>query len=157
MLNRPCRAADASPMAADASEQVLRESKFLEGVGAFMRRDFDALGRTMRPDIEMVFPGTSWLAGKYRGAEAVMRCILALRRVLDSNEDRASFLHEGDRMVVRHEITLHGPLHKIEMSFLVRITYDPDGRAKSVVVEPEDLRLFDHVLSTAMREGDTGS
>jgi|RhiMetdeSRZDD1v2_1073273.scaffolds.fasta_scaffold12419_10 hypothetical protein len=138
-------------------EDTQREARFLEGVGAFMRRDFDALGRTMVDDIEMVFPGTSYLAGTYRGAESVMRCILALRHVLDSNEDRISFVHDEDRMIVRHDITLHGPLHEIEMGFLVKLTFDPDGRVKSVVVDPEDLRLFDHVLSTAMKAADTGS
>jgi hypothetical protein len=142
---------------ADASEHAQREGRFLDGVGAFMRRDFEALGRTMNPDIEMVFPGTSWLAGTYRGAEQVMRCILALRHVLDSNDDRISFLHEGGRMVVRHDITLHGPLHEVEMTFLIHLSFDTDGRVKSVGVEPEDLRLFDHVLSTAMRAVDTGS
>jgi hypothetical protein len=134
-----------------------REARFLEGVGAFMRRDFQALGRTMVDDIEMFFPGTSWLAGTYRGAESVMRCILALRHVLDSNEDRISFVHDDDRMIVRHDITLHGPLHEIEMAFLVKLSFDQDGRVRSVVVDPEDLRLFDHVLSTAMKAADTGS
>jgi hypothetical protein len=138
-------------------DHMERESRFLEGVGAFMRRDFQTLGRTMVDDIEMVFPGTSWLSGTYRGAESVMRCILALRDVLDSNEDRISFVHDDDRMIVRHDITLHGPLHEIEMAFLVKLAFDPAGRVRSVVVEPEDLRLFDHVLSTAMKAADTGS
>jgi hypothetical protein len=134
-----------------------REARFLDGVGAFMRRDFRALGRTMVDDIEMVFPGTSWLAGTYRGAESVMRCILALRHVLDSNEDRISFVHDDERMIVRHDITLHGPLHEVEMAFLVKLAFDPEGRVRSVIVDPEDLRLFDHVLSTAMKAADAGS
>lgn len=130
------------------SLQAEREAVFLQGVGAFMRRDFGALERSMRADIQMTLPGSSWLAGTYRGPRAVASCILGLRKVLDSSEDRISFLHAGDRMMVRHEITLHGPQHETEMVFFVGVSFDPDGRVRSVSVEPEDLGLLDHVLNS---------
>jgi len=30
-----------------------------------MRRDFDAIERSMRPDVVIELPGSSWLAGTY--------------------------------------------------------------------------------------------
>jgi hypothetical protein len=97
-------------------------------MGAFMRRDFAAIDRTMRPDVVIELPGSSWLAGTYRGYEEASRCILGLRRVLDAEEKGISFLHEGDQMIVRHDSTVHGPMHEVEMTLRVRIRYDSDGR-----------------------------
>jgi ketosteroid isomerase-like protein len=127
-----------------------REERFIEGVGAFMRRDFAALEALWRPDVLMHLPGSSWLAGTYRGPEDVGRCILGLRQVLDTSERQLSFLHERDHMIVSHRLTLHGPSHEVEMSFAIAVSYHPDGRMASVSVEPEDLGLFDHVLGSAL-------
>jgi ketosteroid isomerase-like protein len=127
-----------------------REARFIEGVGAFIRRDFEALEQTMRPDVVMRLPGSSWLAGTYRGPEEVGRCILGLRHVLESSEDRVTFVHHADHMTVDHDIRLHGPLHDLEMSFSVAIGFDADERIVSVDVEPADRGLFDHVLQTAL-------
>jgi hypothetical protein len=127
-----------------------REARFLEGVGAIIRRDFDGMRRTMRPDVVMRLPGSSWLAGTYEGPEEVGRCILGLRHVLESSEDFATFSHHDDTMVVTHDIKLHGPLHDLEMRFSVAIGYDEDERIASVDVEPADRGLFDHVLQTAL-------
>jgi hypothetical protein len=127
-----------------------REARFREGVEAFIRRDFNAFDRAMRPDVVMQLPGTSWLAGTYQGPEEVIRCILGLRQVLDSTEDNVSFFHAEDRLIVNHEIRVHSPRHDIEMVFSVSITFDADERVGSIMVEPEDLGLFDHVLKTAL-------
>lgn len=127
-----------------------REARFIEGVGAFIRRDFETMARTMRPDLEMHLPGSSWLAGTYRGPEEVGRCLLGLRQVLESSEDHVTFVHEADRMVVEHDIRLHGPLHDVEMRFSVAMEYDEDERIASVTVEPEDRGLFDHIVQTAL-------
>jgi len=115
-----------------------------------MRRDFAALEQLWRPDVLMRLPGTSWLAGSYRGADEVGRCILGLRQVLDTSERQISFLHERHHMIVSHRLTLHGPSHEVEMSFAIAVSYHPDGRMASVIVEPEDLGLFDHVLGSAL-------
>jgi hypothetical protein len=127
-----------------------REARFLEGVGAFIRRDFDTLRRTMHPEVVMRLPGSSWLAGTYRGPEEVGRCILGLRHVLESSEDLASFAHEDDTMVVTHDIRLHGPLHDLEMTFSISIGFDEQGRMVTVDVAAADPGLFDHVLQTAL-------
>jgi hypothetical protein len=132
------------------STQVARETRFRDGVGAFIRRDFDALEHGMRRDVVMRFPGTSWLAGTYLGPSQVGRCIVGLRQVLESSEDHATFTHEDNLMIVSHQVKLHGPQHDVDMSFSIAISYDADDRVMSISVEPEDLALFDHVLKTAL-------
>jgi hypothetical protein len=132
--------------------QSEREARFIGGIDAFRRRDFDAIERTMQSGVIINVPGSSWLAGAYRGFEEAGRCILGLRHVLDSSEKRISFLHEGDHMIVRHDIMVHGPKHEAAMTLLVRVRFGPDGKAKSISVEPEDLGLFDHVLNIALKD-----
>ena len=44
-----------------------REAQFIANIGAFMRRDFDAIEGSMRPDVVMELPGSSWLSGTYGG------------------------------------------------------------------------------------------
>jgi hypothetical protein len=129
-----------------------REAWFLEGVDNFLRRDFEAMERTMDPHIVMQLPGGSWLAGTYRGPEEVGRCILGLRQVLATSRSDVSYLHERDRMVVTHKVAVQGPRHEIEMTFIVAISFGPDDRVTAVSVEPTDLGLFDHVVNTAARD-----
>jgi len=131
--------------------QVQREAQFIENLGAFMRRDFAAVEAAWRPDVIMEMPGSSWLAGTHRGVKDVSRCILGLRQVLASEDRRTTFLHEGDQMIVRHDIMVHGPEHLVEMTLRVKIRYDPEGKAEAIDLEPNDLGLFDHVLNTALR------
>jgi len=132
--------------------QIQREAQFVQDVGAFVRRDFEAIERNMRSDVVMHLPGSSWLAGTYRGLEEVGRCVLGLRHVLDSSEDHITFLHEGDQMILRHVITVHGPQHQVDMTLLVRVRFGADGKAESISVEPADLGLFDHVLNVALKD-----
>jgi ketosteroid isomerase-like protein len=132
--------------------QAHREAQFVHHMGAFMRRDFETLEAAWRLDVVMDMPGTSWLAGTHRGLEDVSRCVLGLRQVLASEDRRTTFLHEGDQMIVRHDIMVHGPEHVVEMTLRVRVRYDREGKAESIDLEPEDLGLFDHVLNTGLRK-----
>jgi hypothetical protein len=132
--------------------QSAREAQFLEGIRAFMYRDFATLTDSMRPDVAMDFPGSSWLAGSHEGFDEVSRCIIGLRQVLGSEEGHISFLHESDQMIVRHDVGVHGPEHDVNMALRVRIRYDDEGRARSISVEPDDLPLFDYVLNTMMHQ-----
>jgi len=134
--------------------QEERETQFIANIGAFMRRDFDAIERSMRPDVVMELPGSSWLAGTYGGFSEVSRGIVGLRRVLESDHTRISFLHESDQMIVRHDIKVHGPKHDVEMTLRVRARFDEQGKFESLTVEPDDLGLFDHVLNTALRNSE---
>src|SRR5918992_3744719 len=61
---------------------------------------------------------------------------LGLRPVLDSSEKRITFLPEGDQMIVRHDIGLHGPKHEVEMTLLVRVRFDADGRPRRSPLNP---------------------
>ena len=131
--------------------QSKREAQFIKNMGAFMRRDFTAFDDTMRSDVVMELPGSSWLAGIYSGYEDVSNCIIGLRQVLNSEQKRISFLHEGDQMIVRHDIMVHGPTHEVEMTLRVKVRFDEEDRAKTISVGPDDLGLFDHVLNTRMR------
>ena len=137
-------------MQTDATRRHDREGRVLDGMRAFVRRDFDTFGRSMRPDVEMRLPGTSWLAGVYRGPEAVARCILGLRDVLRSTEERVRFRHGDDHVVMEHDVTLRGPLHEVAMTFTVTVSYDTDERVRAISVEPADLGLFDHVLKSSL-------
>ena len=80
-----------------AGIQREREAMFLGNMDAFMRRDFATIEASMRSDVVLELPGTSWLAGSYLGYEEVSRSIVSLRRVFDSEKKQLSFLHEGDQ------------------------------------------------------------
>ena len=132
--------------------QAQREARFVQDVGAFVRRDFEVIERNMRSDVVMQIPGSSWLAGTYRGLADVGRTVLGLRHVLDSSEDHITFLHEGDQMIVRHDIMVHGPKHQVGMTLLIRVRFGAEGKSESISVEPSDLGLFDHVLNVALKD-----
>ena len=48
---------------AKTAVQAKREAQFVQNMAAFMRRDFETIEATWRPDVVMEMPGTSWLAG----------------------------------------------------------------------------------------------
>jgi ketosteroid isomerase-like protein len=136
--------------------QYAREIQFLENIDAFMRRDFAALEAAWRPDVVMTLPGSSWLAGTYEGYDDVSRGVLGLRQVLDSEQKQITFLHEGDQMIVRHDIEVHGSMHVVEMTLRVRMRYDEGGKVEAILVEPEDIGLFDHVVNVVLQNQSTG-
>ena len=135
-------------------ELVEREGLFARMVSAFMQRDFGAFRAAMREDVVFELQGSSPLAGTHRGYEDVGRHIVALREVLRSAEKPIAYLHEGQVMVVRHDILVHGPLHEVEMPLRITVTFDRDGRADAITVEPEDQGLFDHVVRTSLGDPD---
>jgi hypothetical protein len=132
--------------------QEEREAQFARNMDAFIRRDFSVIDETMRPDVSLGLPGSSWLAGTYRGLEAVSRGVIALRQVFNSDKKLVTFLHEGDQMVVRHAISVSGPRHEVEMNLGVRIGYDEQGKFATIDVEPADLDLFDYVVNSRLKE-----
>jgi ketosteroid isomerase-like protein len=132
-----------------------REARFLVSMRAFVRHDLAVIEANMRPDVVLDLPGASWLAGSYEGLEDVSRCILALRQVLESQESHLSFLHEGDQMVVRHDVQVLGPEHEAAMTLRVRIRFDDEVKMTAILVEPEDLGLFDHVVNTKLGDAAT--
>jgi hypothetical protein len=134
----------------DPSVQEKREAQFALSMDAFIRRDFGFIDENLRPDVALEMPGSSWLAGTYRGLEAVSRGVMALRQVMNADSRLVTFLHEGDDMVVRHAITVDGPRHQVEMNLGVRIRYDEQGKFATIDVEPADLDLFDYVVNSRL-------
>ena len=68
-----------------------------------------------------------------------------------SNNSEISFLHEGDQMVVRHQVSVLGPRHTAEMVLRQRFTFEgKGGKLASITVEPEDEGLFDYVVQSAL-------
>jgi len=127
-----------------------REAQFGRNMEAFIRRDFGVIDETMRPDVVLDMPGSSWLAGTYQGFEAVSRGVVALRQVFNSDKRLVTLVHEGDQMVVRHAITVSGPRHDVEMNLGVRIGYDEQGKFATIDVEPADIDLFDYVVNSRL-------
>ena len=83
--------------------------------------------------------------------------MIALRMVLQTGRANGeiSFLHEGDQMVVRHQVSVLGPRHTAEMVLRQRFTFDgPDGKLASITVEPEDEGLFDYVVQSALGDAE---
>jgi hypothetical protein len=134
----------------DPEAQEEREAQFARNIDAFVRRDFGVIEETMRPDVTLEMPGSSWVAGTYQGLEEVGRGIVALRQVLNSDTRLITFLHEGNQMVVRHAIKVSGPRHDIEMNLSVRIEYDEQGKFATIDVEPADIDLFDYVVNSRL-------
>jgi ketosteroid isomerase-like protein len=131
-----------------------REALFAELLAAFGRRDNDVILAAMRPDVVLVLPGASPLAGTYRGIEELGRFVAALRAVLDTGRHEVAFEHFGDRMDVRHQVGVHGPQHHASMVLYQRFTFDAASKKiTSITVEPEDPGLFDYVVQTAISEG----
>jgi len=136
----------------DPRVQEEREAQFARNIDAFIRRDFDVIEKTMRPDVTLEMPGSSWVAGTYQGLEEVGRGVVALRQVLNSDTRLITFLHEGDQMLVRHAINVSGPRHDVEMNLSVRIGYDEQGKFATIDVEPADIDLFDYVVNSRLNE-----
>jgi ketosteroid isomerase-like protein len=135
-----------------------REAVFVELLAAFGRRDIAVIRAAMRTDVVLELPGTSPLAGTHRGIEEVAHFVAALRMVLGTGRHRISFEHEGDEMVVRHQVSVYGPKHAAEMVLRQRFTFDSDvGKLASITVEPEDQGLFDYVLHTALGGAEASS
>jgi ketosteroid isomerase-like protein len=78
----------------DPSVQLEQEAQFARSMDAFIRRDFSVIDETMRPDVTLEMPGSSWLAGTYQGLESVSRGVMALRQVFNSDKRLVTFLHE---------------------------------------------------------------
>jgi ketosteroid isomerase-like protein len=127
-----------------------RETQFARNMAAFIAQDFDVIDATFRSDVEMHLPGTSWLAGTYRGLAEVSKATVALRHTFNSDDKIVTFLHEGDRMIIRHNILVSGPRHDVEMVLTVGIDYDADGKFAAIAVQPDDIGLFDYVVNSRL-------
>ena len=132
-----------------------REIIFGELLAAFGRHDHEVIRAAMRPDVILVMPGSSPLAGTYRGIDEVGRFVISLRVALDSGRHELDFEHDGDEMVVRHQVEVHGPQHVAGMILYQRFAFDSaTGMITSITVEPEDRGLFDYVIHSRLRDSE---
>jgi ketosteroid isomerase-like protein len=134
----------------DADRRTEREASFSRLVSAFTRKGYGAFQEAMRPDVELEVPGSSPLAGTRRGWEEVGRYLATLGQVLRSGEKPITFVHEGNRMIVTHVVSVLGPSHAVEMSLVIAVAFDEQGRVAEILVRPDDQMLFDRVLNAAL-------
>ena len=135
-----------------------REAIFAALSRAFGRRDDDVILTAMSRDVVLELPGNSRLAGTYRGIDEVGRFMSQLRWVLESGRHEVSFEHDGDQMLIRHQVALRGSQHVAGMVFFQRFMFDaPSGKIVSITVEPEDSGLFDYVVHTALSDDTVAS
>ena len=86
----------------------------------------------MSRDVVLELPGTSTLAGTYRGTDEVGRFMSQLRWVLGTGRHEVSFEHDGDQMLIRHQVAVRGPQHVAGMVLFQRFTFDaPSGKIVS--------------------------
>ena len=130
-----------------------REAIFAALLAAFARRDDDVILTALSRDVVLELPGTSALAGTYRGIDEVGRFTSQLRWVLETGPHEVSFEHDGDWMLIRHHVAVRGPQHVAGMVLFQRFTFDaPSGKIVSITVEPEDRGLFDYVVHAALSD-----
>lgn len=129
-----------------------REAIFAALLAAFGRRDDDVILTAMSRDVVIELTGTSVIAGTYRGTDEVGRFMSQLRWVLETGRQEVSFEHDGDQMLIRHQVAVRGPQHVAGMVLFQRFTFDaPSGKIVSITVEP-DRGLFDYVVHTVLSD-----
>ena len=129
-----------------------RERLFARMIDAFLNQDYEAIDRAMRDDIVLTMPGSSPVSGTHRGRDEVVRFIVAARRAFDPGGRPITYRHSEDEMVASNDLSVRGPLHDVEMRIEVRVTFDEEGKAARVAIDPSDVGLLDHVLATALGE-----
>jgi len=133
-----------------AEIQMDREAALLELATAFQRRDLGVFEGAVRPDMTLTLGGSSRLAGTYVGYEAFGRYLEVLRWVLRSAGKMITFVHEKDEMTFSQVMVVSGPRHDVEMTLVVTVLYDHEGKIASFLVLPEDQGLFDYVVDTSV-------
>jgi ketosteroid isomerase-like protein len=126
-----------------------REATLAQLASAYQRRELGAFERAVLPDMTLTLAGSSRLAGTYEGYGAFGRYLEVLREILRSAGKPITFTHDEDEMVFRQVMVVSGPQHATEMTLVVTVRYDEAGKIRSFLVEPEDQRLFDHLVDTS--------
>jgi ketosteroid isomerase-like protein len=132
--------------------QIEREGLLERLASAYQRRDLAVFEEVVRPDMVLTLAGSSRLAGTYHGYGAFSEYLEALRHVLRSAEKQITFKHNSNEMVFWQAMIVSGPRHQVEMTLRVTVRFHyADGRVESFYVEPEDQKLFDHVVDSTMK------
>jgi len=132
--------------------ELAREALYARLVRAFVDRDFVTIERAMREDVVLELPGTSSFSGRHVGWDAVDRYLVGMRQFMRSTGKPITFEHEDNMMVATYETMVHGPKHLIDdMELRVEITVDEEERISTVFIQPDDIGLFDHVITEVLR------
>jgi len=132
--------------------ELAREALYARLVRAFVERDFVTIEQAMREDVVLELPGSSPFSGTHVGYGAVDRYLVGMRHFMRSTEKPIAFDHEGTMMFATYETMVHGPRHLIDdMKLRVEITFDGEERISAVFIQPDDVGLFDHVITEVLR------
>jgi hypothetical protein len=132
----------------------LREGVFAHAAVAFVQRDLEALLRLVRDDVELMLAGSSPLSGAHRGPESVARVVMQLRRYVSCTAEPIRFSHGSDRMTAHRDVMIIGLRHRVGMTFHLTLSFDRSDMIRTVMIEPSDPGLFDHVVGTELAEHD---
>jgi hypothetical protein len=127
-----------------------REAIFSNLVSAFMLDVTSLIPMAMSADVSLVVPGNTKHAGERRGREGVGRFVRGMRGVLETTDAPADFSHAGDHMLatLRVRADVAGTLRDMTLGF--RVGFDEDEQITYIVIEPEDVELFDKVILAAL-------
>jgi hypothetical protein len=131
--------------------RIERQSLFTSMASAFARRAFDEVAEGVVPDVTLTLQGSSWLAGTYRGYEEFSQYVLAARLVLEPAGKALTYLHHGEEMIVMHEFEVGGRVGGPEVPLHITVTFGPDGRLSSLVIQPKDQATFDRAVDSFLR------
>jgi ketosteroid isomerase-like protein len=132
----------------------IREGVFAHAAVAFVQRDLETLLRLVGDDVELILGGSSPLAGAHRGPEAVSRVVMQLRRYVSCSAEPIRFSHGWDRMAAHRDVMIIGLRHRVGMTVHLTFSFDRSDRIRTLVIEPSDPGLFDHVVTTELTEHD---
>jgi uncharacterized protein len=118
-------------------------------IDAIQRADLAALGETLSDDVVFHFPGTSPVAGTYRGREAVIGLFPAFRRLLDGPPHMSTHDVVSSEAHVVELVTLAaehgGQPHEWHA---VRIYHVAEDEITEIWLMIEDINAFDTWLTT---------
>jgi hypothetical protein len=127
-----------------------REAIFSNLVSAYAMDVTSVIPMAMAEDVSLVVPGNTKYAGERRGREEIGRFVVGMRRILETNDAPADFSHAGDHMLVTLRVRADVEGSPRDMSLGFRVGFDEDDQITYVVIEPEDVELFDKVLLAAL-------
>jgi hypothetical protein len=131
-----------------------REGVFAHAAVAFVQRDLQTLLRLVRDDVELTLAGSSPIAGLHRGPKAVSRFVMQLRRYVSCTGAPIRFSHGWDRMTAHRDVMVISHTHRVGITLHLTFSFDRSGKVGSVLIEPSDPGLFDHVIGTDLAEHD---
>jgi hypothetical protein len=127
-----------------------REAIFSNLVSAYAMDVTSVIPMAMTEDVSLVVPGNTKYAGERRGREEIGRFVVGMRRILEANSAPADFSHAGDHMLVTLRVSAEVEGKPRDMTLGFRIGFDEDDQITYIVIEPEDVELYDKILLAAL-------